>query len=453
MFVFYDFETTGTSPAFDQPLQFAAILTDDDLVPQDRIDIRCRLSPHILPAPWAMAVTGVMPDMLTDPTLPTLFEFTQTLADLVARWGPATWTGYNSIAFDEEMLRQALYQNLHPSPYLTQMNGNDRMDIMKLVYATWVLANNALEWPIDDNGRHSFKLDRLAPENGFTQHDAHDALGDVEATIHIARLIRDHAPEVWCQSLRNRSKQDVNALVESGQVLTLVERFGAAPPRSYLGAYAGRSPDNPNSVGFMDLEMVDPVLLAGQGVDAIAAAVSSTPKQIRSVTVNKCPSLFAATEVPSEVLRRAQELAGMSDLHRTVGQAMAGRYADREAPKHIEQQIYGGFYSQADQRLLNQFQNADWETRVEIVQQLEDDRLRWLGQRIIHSNRPDLLEESDSTEWFRHIRDRWMSNDPDAPWTTFEQVDRQIGEIADQGAMKQDAIDRLVEFYHDVLTG
>lgn len=27
-FVFYDLETTGISPAYDQPLQFAAILTD-----------------------------------------------------------------------------------------------------------------------------------------------------------------------------------------------------------------------------------------------------------------------------------------------------------------------------------------------------------------------------------------------------------------------------------------
>jgi len=37
MFVFYDLETTGTSPAFDQPLQFAAILTDDKFNQIERI--------------------------------------------------------------------------------------------------------------------------------------------------------------------------------------------------------------------------------------------------------------------------------------------------------------------------------------------------------------------------------------------------------------------------------
>ena len=56
-FVFYDLETTGISPAFDQPLQFAAIVTDLELNEIERIDIRCQLSPHILPAPKALAVT------------------------------------------------------------------------------------------------------------------------------------------------------------------------------------------------------------------------------------------------------------------------------------------------------------------------------------------------------------------------------------------------------------
>lgn len=75
MFAFYDFETTGTSPAFDQPLQFAAILTDDAFNQVERVDIRCRLAPHILPAPWALAITGVSPEQLLDTTLPSWFEF------------------------------------------------------------------------------------------------------------------------------------------------------------------------------------------------------------------------------------------------------------------------------------------------------------------------------------------------------------------------------------------
>ena len=254
MFAFYDLETTGTSAAFDQPLQFAAILTDDEFNQIERVDIRCKLSPHILPAPWAMAVTGITPDQLEDPNLPSWFDFSHKISGLMKRWAPATWTGYNTIAFDEEFLRQSFYQNLHPNIYQTQFDHNDRLDLMKVIYAVWDRAPDILDWPHDENGRISFKLDRLAPANGFTAHNAHDALGDVEATIHIATLIRDRAPAVWARCLRNRDKNEVSDTLKSGHPVRLVERFGASPPRSYIGVYAGTNPQNRNVMGFLDLD-------------------------------------------------------------------------------------------------------------------------------------------------------------------------------------------------------
>ena len=108
-FAFYDLETTGLSPVFDQPLQFATILTDDEFREIERVNLRCRIAPHIIPSPWALAVTGVRPAQLLDPALPTLFEFTQEIGALIDRWSPAIWTGFNSIRFDEEMLRQASF--------------------------------------------------------------------------------------------------------------------------------------------------------------------------------------------------------------------------------------------------------------------------------------------------------------------------------------------------------
>ena len=52
--VIYDTETTGTDTFFDQILQFAAIRTDDELREIDRFEVRCRLLPHVVPAPDAM---------------------------------------------------------------------------------------------------------------------------------------------------------------------------------------------------------------------------------------------------------------------------------------------------------------------------------------------------------------------------------------------------------------
>ena len=114
------------SPPFDQPLQFAAIRTDENFAEIDRVNLRCRLAPHIIPSPQALIVTGVTPGQITDATLPTLFEFTQRIVGLTERWAPATWVGYNSIKFDEEFLRQAFYQNLQPNIYATQFRGIPR---------------------------------------------------------------------------------------------------------------------------------------------------------------------------------------------------------------------------------------------------------------------------------------------------------------------------------------
>ena len=85
-FVFYDLETTGISLEFDQPLQFAAIWTDETFVEKARINIRCRLAPHILPSPQALIVTRVTPDHLIDPSLPSLLDFAQQVAELTERW-------------------------------------------------------------------------------------------------------------------------------------------------------------------------------------------------------------------------------------------------------------------------------------------------------------------------------------------------------------------------------
>jgi len=84
-FAFYDLETTGISPAFDQPLQFAAILKDGEFRDFERVNLRCRVAPHIIPSPWALAVTGLRPAQLIDPALPTPFEFSQEIGALIER--------------------------------------------------------------------------------------------------------------------------------------------------------------------------------------------------------------------------------------------------------------------------------------------------------------------------------------------------------------------------------
>ena len=118
-FVFYDTETTGTNTSFDQILRFGAILTDEELNELDRFEIRCRLDGHTVPSAGALRVTGMTIEHITDARLPTHYEMVCTIREQLSGWCPATFVGWNSMRFDEQLLRQAFYKCLHP-PYLTR---------------------------------------------------------------------------------------------------------------------------------------------------------------------------------------------------------------------------------------------------------------------------------------------------------------------------------------------
>lgn len=224
-FVFYDIETTGTSQHFDQILQFAAIRTDDDLRELDRFEIRSRLQPHIVPSPMALHVTGMRIEDILDPSRPSNYEMVTAIRRWLGDRCPATFLGYNSLRFDEEFLRHAFYQCLHPA-YLTNTRGSSRTDALAIIRAAASLRSGLINVPLNDAGKPVFKLDRLAPANGLPHLNAHDALADVEATIHVCRIVKDGAPDLWEAFLRFSHKAVVQEFTTSEDAFVFFEFFG-----------------------------------------------------------------------------------------------------------------------------------------------------------------------------------------------------------------------------------
>lgn len=448
MFAFYDFETSGTSPKFDQALQFAAILTDDNFDPVETVDIRCRLSDHILPSPIALAVTGVDPDLLLNQNR-TLYEFSRELAALVDNWAPAIWTGYNSLQFDENVFRHLFYQNLDPVIYRTQFNDNNRLDVMRMVYACWAFGSNALQMPIGANGKITSKLDQLAPLNGFTDHDAHDALGDVRATIFVAKLIRERAPDIWAQILANMDREALRQRLESGNIFHLVERFGARPPSIYTGIYCGTNTSNDKRIGFFDLGSGKASNFQDTDEEQVAKAVEKSPKIIRSVDIGSMPLLFPAIDATAEHKADATSLSSNLDLHELVGSALAARFADRKVPELVEEKIYEGFYSADDKSLLNQFHHADWSDRPGILAQISDARLTELGNRLLALYAPDVITEAERDDFWEMVSRRWSGEifygeSERNPGNTYVSVADDLAELED-GDRFEISIDALEE--------
>ena len=63
-FFWHDYETSGTDPQRDRPMQFAGIRTDADLnIIEDPVMIYARPADDMLPHPMACLITGITPQV------------------------------------------------------------------------------------------------------------------------------------------------------------------------------------------------------------------------------------------------------------------------------------------------------------------------------------------------------------------------------------------------------
>ena len=190
----HDYETFGVDPRRDAPVQFAGIRTDVELnLVGDPLVIFCRPPTDRLPSPEACLVTGITPQQAMAEGVCEAEFISAIHAELSI---PGTCgVGYNTLRFDDEVTRNCLYRNFF-DPYEREWrNGNSRWDIIDMVRLTAALRPDGIEWPLDAEGKPSFRLELLTQVNGISHRGAHDALADVHATIDLARLIKKRQPK------------------------------------------------------------------------------------------------------------------------------------------------------------------------------------------------------------------------------------------------------------------
>ena len=108
-FLFYDVETSGLNPAFDQILTFACIRTDLSLKEISRELITIQLRRDIVPSPAAFLTHCLTPDELAMGVC----EYAAAIQIHQLFNTPGTISiGYNSLGFDDEFLRFLFYRNL-----------------------------------------------------------------------------------------------------------------------------------------------------------------------------------------------------------------------------------------------------------------------------------------------------------------------------------------------------
>ena len=426
-YYWHDYETSGTDPQRDRPVQFAGARTDQHFNSLDHPQVYyCKPALDTLPHPDACLLTGITPQF-ADQNGVSEAEFIRLIHEQLCRANTCT-LGYNTLRFDDEVTRNCLYRNFY-DPYAREwQNGNSRWDLIDLVRAACALRPEGVVWPVDDEGKPDFKLVALAKANGISHEAAHDALSDVYATLALARLLNNAQPKLFSFLRTHRHKAAACDLLSLGSGKALVHVSGMYPAVKHCLAIVlpvCQHPNNSNGIIVYDLS-IDPEPLMSLSADEIRqrifTAAADLPEGVariplKTVHVNKCPVLAPLSVIrPNDERRLLLDLT-LSEQHRLKINAATGLpdkigavFSEQNYQSNIadpDLQIYsGGFFSDADRQKMTQIRMTAPELLVEQKITFNDGRLPEMLFRYRARNYPETLNNDELSSWKAFCADR-----------------------------------------------
>jgi exodeoxyribonuclease I len=468
--LWYDYETTGTDPARDRPVQFAAIRTDMALRPMaEPVLWYCAPAPDVLPHPEACLLTGIAPqDAARNGSIEAAFA----AAVREALTEPGTCSaGFNSIRFDDEVNRNLFYRNFFDPYEHAWKSGNSRWDVLDLMRACYALRPAGIEWPVRDDGSPSFRLEDLAAANRIEQRRAHDALCDVEATIGLARLLCGRQPRLYDWALRLRDKRRVASMVNAclpamKPLLHVSGRYNAARGCLAMVAPIAASPGRDGKFIVADLD-VDPAQWTGLDPQDLAermfTARADLPEGVgrpplKEVHANRSPFLAPVAALQSVDVQRIgldvdrcrshlDAIRSADGLVERVQRAFALRDAARPESLDPELALYAGFPSDADRR---RFEAVRATLPMELAAThfaFADPRYGELLFRYRARNWPDTLDVAERDCWREFVRNR-LTRDTEPGTLTYSRYFAEIAALRTRAAPgpQQAMLDQLQDW-------
>lgn len=424
-FYFYDLETSGLSPRAQRIMQFAGQRTDENLRPVgEPHNWLVTLTDEVLPDPDAVMLTGITPQKTLEEGY-TEAEFLELFSKQVLQ--PDTvLLGFNTIRFDDEFMRCTLWRNFY-DPYEWQwQDGRSRWDLLDVVRMMRALRPDGIQWPVDQKGKPTNRLELLTKVNGLDHENAHDALNDVYATIAIAKLLKEKQPKMFNYLLSMRDKRKVTELANLDDPKPFLYTSGRYSDQWHkTSAVLPIAPAANGNILVYDLRQ-DPtelVQLNDQELGEVAFKRSETSGilPVKQLKYNCCPAVAPLGVLDDESQKRLAldeatirqnytKLIGIKGFGERIGQLFMRQEELRKKTYKTEDdcdfKIYDGFVADNDRTKMRAVRAANENTLADLALDFTDDRLEQLLPRYKARNFPKSVTASERESWEQYRTQR-----------------------------------------------
>lgn len=429
-FYFHDYETFGTHPALDRPSQFAGVRTDADFnIIDEPLTLYCRVADDYLPQPEAVLITGITPQKTVQDGICEA-EFAKKIHAAFST-PQSCILGYNNIRFDDEVTRHLFYRNFYDPYAYSWQNKNSRWDLIDLVRACYALRPDGIEWPINENGLPSFKLEDLTKANQLEHAKAHDAMSDVYATIAIARLIKSAQPKLFQYFFELRNKNNVKTLIDTLNLTPLTHvsgMFGAARGNTSWIVPIEWHPTQQNAVIVCDL-MGDVQSLITLDADEIKTRLYTKTDDLKEneqhiplklIHINKCPIVAPAKTLTAENAARLNisretclhHLQLIKENQGIIREKLIAVFNsnDYSAQTDVDAQLYQGFFTPSATAQMAIIRETAPAQLGELNLPFDDPRLKPLLFRYRARNYPKTLNAAEQAKWLHYKQEKFSDN-------------------------------------------
>mgnify|MGYP001386968979 FL=1 len=461
-YVFYDFETCSSNVSYGQIIEAAAVLVNDNFQELDRFESRCKLSPGIIPEAMALLVNKTSSKMLKERNL-SHYQMIRQMMDKFNQWKNSIFIGYNSVEFDEEFLRRTLFKNLE-YPYLTVTNGNERGDLLGLARAAHLYYPDCIKTPISNKNNPLFKLEQLAPMNNIKHDKAHSAMGDVLASIGIAKLLYKKAPNVWKASLMTTNKNKCLQIIKE-ETLFCTNFFYGGKAIPFVLTYLCQHPWN--YAFCFDLK-ADPSYYFNLSIQELKKEIFDVkPKVMRTIKHKKHPIIMNASYGInfdnykqlglSKLRERAELIRENKDFANKVSSILEDdirekQELDSQLDVYAEESIYKKFATKEDSAIMPEFHKVDWKDKFSVLQKFKDERFQYFGKKILYEESPESLPKNEYNLIHKEIASRVLSTNKEK-WNTIPRTYSEIDTLRNkfkEDKAKLEALEEINSFVEDM---